>query len=276
MTYLESFHRQVIRDLQAVYQSYFRGHEGILDEFFGAFVHSVKTGDASTIEDIYRKVKGLTSIGYHSWWHVLLFGNGFMDLACSVFCQTFFNIYLASFFGHPANRAFPKTTKAQACVSEYYIRTEGVKLEEKLGLFMQSFRSLMYYLRGLRASELVVKKLSQLSYSTQCQLSLMKLDRCSACAGYAALRPCKSMCINMLRGCLVDVSDLEQPVTSLSQALGGMNEHFADLDFNQQLVSFEQYIFDLIGSTSNRAFNIRNQVRVPHICSDSYNITPQI
>jgi len=133
-------------------------------------------------------------------------------------------------------------------------------VEEKLNIFMRSFKTLMYYLRGLHAGVVVMQKLMQHSFSQQCRTSLMKLDRCSACAGYASLRPCKSLCVNLLRGCLVDLADMEQPVLALSQALADMNEYFANVDFHQRLISFEQFIFDFIGSTALKAPSIANDV----------------
>ena len=92
-------------------------------------------------------------------------------------------------------------------------------------------------------------------------MSLVKMDMCSSCAGYVSLRSCKGLCLNLLRGCLVDLSDLEDPLSSFSQALMDINQHVAETDILNRLVGFEQSLFELIGSTSLAAFSIKAKVR---------------
>ncbi len=64
--------------------------------------------------------------------------------------------------------------------------------------------------------------------------------------------------MNLLRGCLVDLSDLEGPLMELSQALEDTNAHFISLQRN--LKGLEQNVFQLIGDTSLSAFAIKSRV----------------
>jgi len=159
---------------------------------------------------------------------------------------------------HPFNVDFVYSDKAHSCLYSYYLNTEGPRVDHWRSLFMQYFDALMYYLRGLHASETLIEKVYAHAMTKQCKFSLMKMDRCSVCAGYTSLRPCKGLCMNLLRGCLVDFSELEGPLMELSQALVEMNEHF--LPIQRRIKDLEQNVFNLVGDTSLNVFTIKPRV----------------
>ena len=82
----------------------------------------------------------------------------------------------------------------------------------------------MRYVRALKMIENVIEGVLDLTLTEQCQSALMKMTYCSLCAGYnGQLLPCQSLCMNTLRGCLVDYIDLIKPIQETSNALIKLN-----------------------------------------------------
>lgn len=68
--------------------------------------------------------------------------------------------------------------------------------------------------------ENVIEGVLDLPLSDQCQSAIMKMTHCSQCAGYSSsLLPCQGLCLNSLRGCLIDLADLVGPVRDFTAAL---------------------------------------------------------
>lgn len=47
--------------------------------------------------------------------------------------------------------------------------------------------------------------------SRECVKNLMKMAFCSHCRGLTLIKPCVGYCLNVMRGCLASVSELDQP-----------------------------------------------------------------
>lgn len=155
---------------------------------------------------------------------------------------------------------FNDVSRARDCFYKLFVETEGSHVDEWRTAFRFSLDTLMYYLRGLRSADLLIEALTKHSVSSQCKASLVKMDRCSACAGYNSLRSCKNLCINLLRGCMVDLSDIQEPLTTLSESLVELNNQISSNNFYNRLVTLEHNIFTLIGRTATSVFNIRQRV----------------
>lgn len=50
---------------------------------------------------------------------------------------------------------------------------------------------------------------SQLSAGSECARALMRQWYCPLCRGLASLRPCHSLCLNVMKGCLANQADLD-------------------------------------------------------------------
>ncbi|KAL6108299.1 uncharacterized protein ACO6RY_18866 [Pungitius sinensis] len=61
----------------------------------------------------------------------------------------------------------------------------------------------------------VVNAAEKASLSRECGRGLVRMQYCSHCRGMTTLRPCTGLCVNIMRGCLVGVSELGAPWGSL-------------------------------------------------------------
>ncbi|XP_072220195.1 glypican-5-like isoform X1 [Leuresthes tenuis] len=68
----------------------------------------------------------------------------------------------------------------------------------------------------------VINATEHVSMSKDCIKSLVKMVYCSHCRGLTLIKPCAGYCMNVMRGCLASVSELDQPwrrYTSLLEQL---------------------------------------------------------
>ncbi|KAI4829422.1 hypothetical protein KUCAC02_023463 [Chaenocephalus aceratus] len=69
--------------------------------------------------------------------------------------------------------------------------------------------------RLLRLAGEVVNATEKLTLSRECGRGLVRMHYCSHCRGMTLIRPCTGLCVNIMRGCLVGVSELGAPWGSL-------------------------------------------------------------
>lgn len=69
--------------------------------------------------------------------------------------------------------------------------------------------------RLLKLAGEVINATEKATLSRECGRSLVKMQYCSHCRGLTLIRPCTGLCVNVMRGCLVGVSELGGPWSSL-------------------------------------------------------------
>ncbi|XP_070688808.1 glypican-5-like [Pempheris klunzingeri] len=65
--------------------------------------------------------------------------------------------------------------------------------------------------RLLRLAGEVVNATEKATLSRECGRGLVRMQYCSHCRGLTLIRPCTGLCVNIMRGCLVGVSELGAP-----------------------------------------------------------------
>ncbi|XP_037106457.1 glypican-5-like isoform X1 [Syngnathus acus] len=69
--------------------------------------------------------------------------------------------------------------------------------------------------RLLRSAGDVVDATEKATLSRECGRGLVRMRYCSHCRGLTLIRPCSGLCVNVMRGCLVGISELAAPWRSL-------------------------------------------------------------
>ncbi|XP_011472471.1 glypican-5 [Oryzias latipes] len=67
----------------------------------------------------------------------------------------------------------------------------------------------------LRLAGEVVNATEKATLSRECGRALVRMQYCSHCKGLTLIRPCTGLCINIMRGCLLGVSELGAPWSSM-------------------------------------------------------------
>ncbi|XP_073704612.1 glypican-1b [Garra rufa] len=75
------------------------------------------------------------------------------------------------------------------------------------------------FAQGLVISGEAVRKVSQVSLSTECVRAVMKMTYCPHCSGVAFAKPCSNFCKNVMKGCLANQADLDSEWRNLADAM---------------------------------------------------------
>ncbi|XP_026179553.1 glypican-1-like [Mastacembelus armatus] len=126
---------------------------------------------------------------------------------------------LSEFWSHLLERTFKISAPANVNLSEDYLECVA-KQHETLRPFgdiprdmkakvIRAFVTARSFIQGLIVSGDVVRKVSQVSLSSECIRALMKLVYCPHCRGLASVKPCSNYCSNVMKGCLANQADLD-------------------------------------------------------------------
>ncbi|KPP67013.1 glypican-1-like [Scleropages formosus] len=80
--------------------------------------------------------------------------------------------------------------------------------------------------QGLLVSAEVVRKVSQVPLSPECNNAIMRLTYCPQCRGLVDIKPCTSYCRNVMKGCLANQADLDTEWGNLVDAMLQVAERF--------------------------------------------------
>ncbi|XP_026199426.1 glypican-1-like [Anabas testudineus] len=126
---------------------------------------------------------------------------------------------LSEFWSRLLERTFKTSAPSDVILSEDYLECVA-KQQETLRPFgdiprdmktkvIRAFVTARSFAQGLMISGEVVKRVSQVSLSSECVKALMKLVYCPHCRGLASVKPCSNYCSNVMKGCLANQADLD-------------------------------------------------------------------
>ena len=127
-----------------------------------------------------------------------------------VFQRMLYNVYMSVYFFVVDGQI--NSTQFQQCSYKYFteMRSEFVN-ESYIGIAL-TFPKLVLYLHALGVSSTVLRSLPSSPPSKPCVSALARISNCSSCLGVpGSVEPCNGLCINVLRGCLVDLAELVGP-----------------------------------------------------------------
>uniref|UniRef100_A0A672RTX6 Glypican-1 n=1 Tax=Sinocyclocheilus grahami TaxID=75366 RepID=A0A672RTX6_SINGR len=135
---------------------------------------------------------------------------------------------LNEFWARLLERLF-KTLNPQYIIGEEYLECVA-KQSETLKPFGDTPRELKTkitrtviaartFVQGLVISGEAVRKVSQVSLSTECVHAVMKMTYCPHCSGVDFAKPCSNYCKNVVKGCLANQADLDSEWRNLADAM---------------------------------------------------------
>ena len=218
----------------AAYGTYFDPYRTVFDDFYAYLQQSVLTGNVCELGERFQEV--------------------------------FFKLFLAAYLAHPFTESLPETESFQQCFYNYFLNEKGVDVNNYYRGFTRSYNLTMQYLRALRTGDVVLEDVLGQTLSRQCKDSLMRVSYCSACAGYESPGPCHGNCLNTMRGCLVDLSDLSEPFQQFSEALLRMKNNIETL-YNPwtQFSLLQVDYLDMVQSTFDSVTQITDDVSYRHL-----------
>ncbi|XP_053734441.1 glypican-2 [Synchiropus splendidus] len=90
--------------------------------------------------------------------------------------------------------------------------------------------------QGLATGRDIVNKATKLTADSECVRGLMRQWYCPLCRGLPSLRPCHSLCLNVMKGCLANQADLDTEWNNFIDALYQVSEKLEG-PFNMELAA---------------------------------------
>ncbi|XP_039510913.1 glypican-2 [Pimephales promelas] len=90
------------------------------------------------------------------------------------------------------------------------------KLHTQVSRALTAARALV---QGLAAGRDIVNKATELTVGSECVRALMRQWFCPLCRGSPSLKPCHSLCLNVMKGCLANQADLDSEWNNFIDAL---------------------------------------------------------
>ena len=184
------------------------------------------------------------------------------------FNKLFFEVFLAVLEADPGvdTSLYPLDDRDfNICLYNYYQDISGEDTHARFVALTRSLNRTLYYLRALNVGEAFLTTVSELELTAQCRQALMRSSHCAQCGGESSLvRPCQELCLNTLRGCLVDYSDLSDPYYKFAQAAVRMKEYLDEYvnPFNQLGQQLISAFFNAISTTERSSRTTHEEVSV--------------
>ncbi|CAI5652762.1 glypican-2 [Oreochromis niloticus] len=90
--------------------------------------------------------------------------------------------------------------------------------------------------QGLATGRDIVNKATKLTADSECVRGLMRQWYCPLCRGMPSVRPCRSLCLNVMKGCLANQADLDTEWNNFIDALYQVSEKLEG-PFNMELAA---------------------------------------
>lgn len=139
--------------------------------------------------------------------------------------SVYFEAYLAGFksvLQHESKSTDPLSDpKFRACFYDYFTEIHGATIADQYHNVKQRYNMFLRYLQALDTSDQALKTVLNHVLSPECQDSLLRMTHCAQCAGVSdsSILPCKNLCQNVQRGCLVDIYELGYTYKKLYNSL---------------------------------------------------------
>lgn len=123
------------------------------------------------------------------------------------------------------------------------------------------------FLQALHLGVEVINTTDHLQLSRECKRGLLKMSYCPHCQGLTASRPCMGYCLNVLRGCLASLAEVDAHWLEFVQSLGELSDrmHGAQ-DLEQVLLGAHALVQEAVAHAQKNGPRLSVQVRDKAFC----------
>ncbi|KAG7457055.1 hypothetical protein MATL_G00242400 [Megalops atlanticus] len=108
--------------------------------------------------------------------------------------------------------------------------------------------------RALAAGEEALNATEQAAVTRECARALVRMQYCSHCRGLTLIKPCAGYCLNVMRGCLAGLSELDRPWRRYVAILQDISASMADAhELELSLLGVRAHIADAIAYAQEHA-----------------------
>ncbi|XP_007554000.1 glypican-5a [Poecilia latipinna] len=193
------------------------------------------------------------------------------ELNVDEFVQRFFDALLPLVYNHYISPGVGDTSPGYAeCVRSLnrVIKPFGTVPDLFADQIAASGVSGKLLLQALHLGIEVINTTDHLQLSRECRRALLKMQYCPHCQGITHSKPCMGYCLNVMRGCLASMAEIDAHWREFVRSLEGLSArmHGAQ-DLEQVLLGAHTMLHDAIGHAQKNGPRLSAQVQ--KLCSTS-------
>uniref|UniRef100_A0A8C4SW41 Glypican 5a n=1 Tax=Erpetoichthys calabaricus TaxID=27687 RepID=A0A8C4SW41_ERPCA len=123
----------------------------------------------------------------------------------------------------------------------------GIIPKISVGHMVKSLVPSRIFLQALNLGIEVINTTDHLQYTKECHRALLKMQYCPHCQGLTQSKPCMGYCLNVIRGCLASMVEIDphwrEYIRSLEQLSNKMQETF---DIEKVLLNFDSLVNEAV------------------------------
>ncbi|NXQ89730.1 GPC5 protein, partial [Nyctibius grandis] len=178
---------------------------------------------------------------------LFIFGT---DISTEEFVNRFFDTLFPVVYNHVINPGLTDISLEYAeCLrmARRNIRPFGNVPKKAIGQMGRSLLCSRTFLQALNLGIEVINTTDHLRFSKDCSRALLRMQYCPHCQGLTLSKPCMGYCLNVIRGCLANVAEVDlhwrgyiQSLEELSSAMSGT------YDIEHVLLNFHSLVNDAL------------------------------
>lgn len=116
-------------------------------------------------------------------------------------------------------------------------------------------------LQALHLGIEVINTTDHLQLSRECRRALLKMHYCPHCQGLTESKPCMGYCLNVMRGCLASLAEIDAHWREFVRSLEGLSARMQGAqDLEQVLLGVHTLLHDAVGYAQKNGLRISTQV----------------
>ncbi|CAL1281084.1 unnamed protein product [Larinioides sclopetarius] len=201
-------------------------------KFRDTFLEMVQVAENSTnalFLDVYQSIEAQSRVPLGQLFADLLAYMSGKDVDLEERVNSFFDSFFPVAYHHSVNsnqKDFSETFKECLRDAQVEIRPFGDLSEKIASQISRSFEAARTFLEALQLGLEVINTTEHMDFGPECSEAFVRLTYCPQCQGFLQTKPCAGLCLNVVRGCLASVSELDDSwseyVSALERLTSGM------------------------------------------------------
>ncbi|XP_071287095.1 glypican-5 isoform X12 [Agelaius tricolor] len=242
--------QQVLQTSSATLKFLISHNAAAFQETFEVLIRLAENYTSTLFCNAYRSMAAEAAVHVQEFFTdvgLFLFGT---DASTEEFVNRFFDTLFPVVYNHVINPGLTDISLEYAeCLraARRDIRPFGNIPKKAIGQMGGSLLPSRAFLQALNLGVEVINTTDHLRFSRECSRALLRMQYCPHCQGLTLSKPCLGYCLNIIRGCLADLAEVDlhwqgyiQALEELSGALSGVHS------IEHVLLNFHSLVHDAL------------------------------
>ncbi|XP_054708759.1 glypican-5-like [Uloborus diversus] len=237
-------------------------------KFRDTFLQMVQIAENSTnalFVDVYKSLESQARVHLGQLFADMLAYLSGQDVDLEERVNSFFDSLFPLAYQHAIN-ANPKdfSNNYKECLRNAQMEIQPFgDLPDKISTqITRSFEAARTFLDALQLGVEVINSTEHMDFGPDCRKALVRLTYCPQCQGILNAKPCAGMCLNIIRGCLASVSELDSSWSEYISALERLTSGMVGIyNIEQVLRSLDTKISETVMFVSENSVEVTKRVK---------------